>query len=213
MIRTQQTAAAIVGAALGLAFFGGGSLPNHSHQAFKTRLDSLWIDLSDQSPDALNWNGGVAFSAQRYMDQNSNLRVFVFAHKFDLAYSGHPMSSRGAFNRAIGRLLNKPTPGMNALDTHTELALHEIATDEFGLDREATIVTDGGVEQQSAKVIGGIRADVQRLATDQHFVRLTVLGVLQQHRKQWEEWLTPLGSRAKVYGRNDFKEGLREAGR
>lgn len=179
----------------------------------KQKMVMVWIDISDQSNETILLNSGLAFSSQRHCPPSTRIRAYVFAHTFDVIYEGSSITSKGQFNQAIGQRLDKPSAELGVPDTQTDLVLHEIASCDFGIQREAVIVTDGGIENLTPKMIERIRSDIQKMASDNQFVRLTVVGALQEHRKRWESWLKPLGKRAVVRGRSDFKEVLDQVGR
>lgn len=179
----------------------------------KQRMVMVWIDISDQSKETILLNSGMAFQSQRHCSSGTRVRAYVFAHNFDVIYAGSSITSKGQFNQVIGQRLDKPSAELGVPDTQTDLVLHEIASCDFGIPREAVLVTDAGIENLTPKMVERIRSDVQRMAADHQFVRLTVVGALQEHRKRWESWLKPLGSRAVVRGRSDFKEVLDQVGR
>jgi len=97
---------------------------------------------------------------------------------------------------------------MPRVGTRTASVLAETVADAIAVDansRTSTIqiYTDGGIEDQGPKVIASIRDSVEKLKQLNHFQGIALIGCLPEHRRQWEQWLAPLGDRGVVAGLTD----------
>lgn len=171
----------------------------------------IYADLSDQSPKTLELNGGITFEIGRDLPDGTTVTIIVFAHDYDVLYVGPPIRSRGEFNAKVGQLLNKPSARLRVPSTNTRVILEH--ANSLGGETPLTLwaVTDGGLENRSSESIGAIKAAVSRAVENSSIKRVVFLGLLSEHRRQWTEWLAPLGDRAIVKGRNDYKDVIQES--
>lgn len=173
----------------------------------------LALDISDQRKERLDITGRIGYEVERRAQPDERVRVYLFAHTFEIAYDAAPLKSKSKFNAAIGGRLNKPSAEMHIPDTRTDVILAELASLDTLRPTEIILVTDGGIENLGPEVVKSITDSISRLAANRKIVRFLILGVQQEHRKRWDTWISPLGSRGHVYGGNDYQEGLKSIGR
>lgn len=171
----------------------------------------IYIDLSDQSRKTLLMNAGIAFEIGRDLPDGAAVTVIVFAHDYDVLYEGEPIRSRGEFNIKIGQYLPKPSSRLRVPNTNTRVVLEHANSVRGNLPLTLWVVTDGGLENRSPEAIRAINAAVSTSVENTSIQRVVFVGLLSEHRRQWAEWLSPLGDRATVRGRNDFMDVVKES--
>jgi hypothetical protein len=173
----------------------------------------MGMDISNQNKAQLDFVGHVGYEVVRRAPLDESVKVYVFAHTYEIVYGAGPLKSKAKFNSAIGSRLNKPSPEMHIPETRTEVMVAEFASLSISVPTEIILVTDGGIEGLNQDVIQAIKTSIKKLSENRNVVRILILGVQQEHRKRWEGWIAPFGGRGHVFGSNDYAEGLQSIGR
>jgi len=168
------------------------------------------IDVSDQDKTVLLRYAATAYQCQSSLATDDQLTVYIFGHDYDLVYDGPRIAGRGAFNDKIGAKLNKPRLGLVQPGTRTAAALTCLTTAVKDDHRSTCLVleTDGGIEALDQAVRSQILTSAKELNASPNLNQVAVVGVSDRWRQQWITWLTPLGKRAAVRGKNDFDSML-----
>lgn len=168
------------------------------------------IDVSCQEPMAITRLATMAYRSQRGLPSAHTVRVLAFAHEMQPVYEGPPLKSRGEFNTLIGHRLIARDPGLNRPGTRTDRTLERLALEirRSRVPVSVIILTDGGIEDLSPAATQRIDDSVRLLSGATELRRLTVLGVQDRFRLQWEEWLAPLGTRGVIRGTGDAGSAL-----
>ncbi len=163
----------------------------------------MYLDVSDQSKSALLVIGNLAAKAMKSMPPKTNVTVIVFANDYEIIYTGHPMKSRAAFNTNVGQFLSKPSRALQVPNTNARVVIDHANSLSYQLPVEVLVIYDGGLENNSAEAISKIKKAARDLASNQNIKRISFVGLLHEHRREWTEWLDCPGSKAVIRGRND----------
>jgi hypothetical protein len=172
-----------------------------------TRTLIVAVDVSCRVPALLDRYGSLLYQAQRRLRLSDRLIVYRFANSAEPIYEGEPLTGRHNFNDRLGLLLRSSDadPALTTKGTRIDRlwAALTSAVDRQQSRTRALILTDGGVEDQSAASETTTLEAVRRLGAIPSLERLAVIGVEPVYRTQWLGWLVPLGSRAAVRGQSD----------
>lgn len=173
----------------------------------------MYLDVSDQSKSALLLIGGMAAKSMQSMPPNTDVMVIVFANDYEIIYTGAPLKGRAAFNTKVGQFLSKPSRELRVPDTNARVILDHANSLSYELPVEILVIYDGGLEDNSAEAIAKVKKAARDLASNQNIRRVSFIGLLPEHRREWTEWLSCPGSKAVVKGRNDSDSVIQEVGR
>jgi len=172
----------------------------------------MYLDVSDQSKDALLVVGNLAVKAMQSMPAKTNVIVIVFANDYDIIYTGTPLKGRAAFNTKVGQFLSKPSRELRVPNTNARVVLDHANSLSNQLPVEILAIYDGGLENGSVEAIAKIKKAARDLASNQNISRVSFVGLLPEHRREWTEWLACPGSKAVVRGRNDADSVIKAVG-
>lgn len=163
------------------------------------------VDISDRTAARLTALGTAAYKVQLKATSRDLLEVATFAHSVDPGFEGHPIRDRSKFNMQVGFALQRTHSGLHTPTTRIDKALAYMA-ERVGDSKEpcfGVVVTDGGIE--SAQVRKDAQRTLRELSTNKKLLGIAVIGVLPEHRRQWQEWVGAFGNRAWVRGLNDYE--------
>lgn len=169
-------------------------------------LAILAFDVSGSAESkALDYARAV-YASQRALPPGSELKAYVFGHGCELVYTGGKITGRDEFNQKVGEALASPSQILRNPGTQTDRLLETVAADAKAAARPVAVLiaTDGGMEDQSEVAMRRLRSSLKALAACSDVKVVALLGVLPGYRRQWEEWLAPLGPRAIVRGDRDW---------
>jgi hypothetical protein len=173
----------------------------------------MYLDVSDQSKSALLVIGSMAAKAMQSMPARTNVVVIVFANDYEIIYTGLPIKGRAAFNTNIGQFLSKPSRELRVPNTNARIVLDHASSLSESLPIEVLAIYDGGLENNSVEAIAAIKKSARQLAANKLIKRVSFVGLLHEHRREWSEWLNCPGSKAVVKGRNDADSVIKEVGK
>lgn len=180
---------------------------------FTRKTVVMYLDVSDQSKDALLVVGNMAVKAMQSMPAKTNVSVIVFANDYEIIYTGTPLKGRAAFNTKVGQFLSKPSRELRVPNTNARVVLDHANSLSNELPVEIIAIYDGGLENGSVEAIAKIKKAARDLASNQNIKRVSFVGLLPEHRREWTEWLACPGSKAVVRGRNDADSVIKEVGK